>query len=100
MASISQQRALNSHRRRMAERGVCRYEVRGLERDKDLVRRFAMRLAADDEPAARLRDAVAREVLPPTLSGKEIWAALRRSPLVGIELNIDREFATGRDIDL
>lgn len=100
MASISQKRALSNHRRRMAERGIGRYEVRGLDRDKELVRRFAMRLAQDDALAARLRDDVTRKMLPAILSGKEIWAALRRSPLVGIELNIDREFTTGRDIDL
>jgi hypothetical protein len=38
MAQASQKRAVANHRRRLAERGISRYEVRGLEKDKELVR--------------------------------------------------------------
>ena len=96
----SQKRALASHRRRLRERGVARYEVRGLEKDKDLVRQFAKRLTAEDSGAARLREEVARSVFKAPMTGKEIWEALRRSPLVGLELDLEREFTTGRDVDL
>lgn len=98
--SASQNRAVANHRRRLAERGLARYEVRGLERDKELVRKFANRLAANDAEAARLRQEVAGSVLKKPLSGKEIWEALRRSPLVGSGLNLEREVTTGRAVDL
>ena len=41
MAQASQKRAVANHRRRLAERGISRYEVRGLEKDKELVRKLA-----------------------------------------------------------
>ena len=96
----AQKRAVANHRRRMAERGLARYEVRGLEQDKELVRKFAGRLAANDREAMRLRQEVAGSVLDRPLTGKEIWEALRRSPLVGVELNLEREVTSGRDVDL
>ena len=98
--NIPQKRALENHRRRLGERGLARYEVRGLAQDKDLVREFAKRLAAKDADAARLREEVARQVLHRPLSGKEIWEALRRSPLVGSGINLEREVTPGRDVDL
>jgi hypothetical protein len=77
-----------------------RYKVRGLTKDKELVRKFAKRLAADDADAARLRTEMSRQVSdrPPTRGG--IWAALRRSPLVGADLNLEREVVPPRDVDL
>ena len=102
--NTSQKRAIDNHRRRLAERGMSRYEVRGLVEDKELVRKFAKRLAAHDEGAARLRWQVEQEIAeeaPVQLrTGKDIWDALRRSPLVGLDLDIEREFTTGRDIEL
>ncbi|HEU0155413.1 MAG TPA: hypothetical protein VFQ82_05030 [Stellaceae bacterium] len=87
MASISQKRAVANHRLRLAERGIARYEVRGLQKDKTLVRRLAQRLTADDAAAERLRMELSREVWQeasrPTGG---VWAALRRSPLVGADL--------------
>lgn len=103
MANASQRRAVAAHRRRLAERGLGRFEVRGLDADKDLIRKLAHRLAAGDEAAAVLRTEVARHVegtvgeLPRT---GRILAALRRSPLVGAGLDLAREAVTGRDVGL
>ena len=74
--------------------------MRGLEKDKQLVRKLAKRLFADDAEAGRLRAEVLRQVSdkPPRRGG--IWAALRRSPLVGAELNLEREVVPPREIDL
>jgi hypothetical protein len=96
----SQRRAVDAHRTRLRERGLARYEVRGLSSDKELVRAFARRLATDDDGAARLRSDIARgmEDRPPT--GREIWLALRHSPLAGAELDIEREITDGREIVL
>jgi len=100
MAQASQQRAVANHRRRLAERGISRYEVRGLAKDKELVRKLAKCLAADDEKAARLRTEMFKQVAdePPRRGG--IWAALRRSPAVGADLDLTRELVPERDIDL
>jgi hypothetical protein len=74
--------------------------VRGLEADKPLLRRLAKRLAANDADAVRLRAAVAREMGEEAPSGRTIWAALRSSPLVGLDWYVPREFTSVRDVDL
>ena len=97
MPSNSQQRAVEAHRRRLAERGLGRFEVRGLETDKKLIRGIARRLAADDAEAGVLRADLARRVAggePPHVGG--VLAALRRSPLVGADLGLAREYTPGR----
>ena len=101
MASNSQRRAIEAHRRRLAERGLGRFEVRGLEADKALIRGLARRLAANDQAAGALRSELARRIAgsePPRAGG--ILAALRRSPLVGAELDLTREETPGRDAGL
>jgi len=99
--NASQDRALKTHRRRLKERGLARYEVRGLAQDKELIRNFAKRLAANDPDAARLRADLQRKIgNQAPLTGKDIWDALRRSPLVGAELNLEREIVPLRDLDL
>jgi hypothetical protein len=92
--NMSQKRALENHWRRLTERGLARYEVHGLEQDKELVRKFANKLVANDLNAVRLRQEVAGRVLMKPLSGKEIWEALRRSPAVGADLDLTREVAS------
>ena len=102
--NASQKRAVANHRRRLGERGLARYEVRGLEQDRQLVRQLAKRLAKNDAEAEHLRREITQKVAdeaPLELrTGKDIWDALRRSPLVGLDLDIEREFTTGRDIEL
>lgn len=100
MAKASQKRAVANHRHRLAQRGISRYEVRGLDKDKQLVRLLAKRLSADDAEAAQLRAEITKQVSdqPPRRGG--IWAALRRSPLVGANLNLEREVVPPREFDL
>jgi hypothetical protein len=100
MTSSSQKRALASYRRRLGERGMARFEVLGLDADRDLIRALARRLAKNDAEAERLRREYTRAIAgePPRRGG--ILAALRRSPLVGIELNVKREETAGRTVDL
>lgn len=99
MTQASQRRAVANNRRRLADRGMARYEVRGLETDKKLVRMLAKRLARDDAEAARLRAEVEKQVAEPSCRGG-VWAALRRSPWVGASLNLERETVPPRDVDL
>jgi hypothetical protein len=101
MASrTSQSRAVKNYRQRLSEKGMQRYEVLGLEKDRQLVRSVAKRLAKDDADADRLREELNRTVSPQWSERGAIWAALRRSPLVGVELNLTREKSSGRDIKL
>ena len=100
MGKASQRSAVARHRLRLRERGVSRYEVRGLDSDKDLVRSLARRLAKDDAAAAALRVDVADKIAAGTGKRGGILAALRRSPLVGAGLRVRREHSTGRDVDL
>ena len=60
MTQASQRRAVANNRRRLKDRGMARFEVRGLEADKELVRKLGKRLAADDADAQRLRAEMAQ----------------------------------------
>ena len=97
MPSNSQRRAIEAHRRRLAERGLDRFEVRGLEADKQLIRDIARRLAANDEAARALRADLTQQLTdgePLQVGG--ILAALRRSPLVGSNLELAHKETPGR----
>jgi hypothetical protein len=91
---------LRNYRTRLNARGIARFEVLGLEGDRELIRSLAKRLAENDRDAMRIRAAVTRTIAgdPPQKGG--ILAALRRSPLVGIDLDITRARTPGREVDL
>jgi hypothetical protein len=100
MASSSQARAVQNYRKRLSQRGLTRFEVLGLESDRELVRALARRLAENDQAAAEIRAAVQSKVTPDTLEKGGIWRWLRNSPLVGADLNLERPFVEPREIDL
>ncbi|MBI3182616.1 MAG: hypothetical protein HYZ28_10815 [Myxococcales bacterium] len=94
----SQRDAVTRHRLRLREQGLSRYEVRGLDRDKELVRQLAQRLAVGDDAAAQLRVTVAEQVATAPKRRGRILAALRRSPMVGAGLSFKREVSLGRNL--
>ena len=100
MGDSAQKRALRNYRTRLVNRGMARFEVLGLDADRDLIRSLAKRLSEDGPDAARIRAAVRRTITgePPKKGG--ILAALRRSPLVGAELNLARSHESGRKVNL
>jgi hypothetical protein len=100
MGNTAQKRALRNYRNRLVNRGMARFEVLGLDADRDLIRSLAKRLAEDDPDAARIRAAISRTIAgePPKRGG--ILAALRRSPLVGANLDLTRSRESGRKVDL
>lgn len=55
MGNTAQRRALDSYRRRLGERGMARFEVLGLDSDRELIRSLARRLAEDGPDAAAAR---------------------------------------------
>lgn len=96
----SQKRAIENYRSRLSARGFTRFEVLARDGDRDLIRSVAKCLAEDGPDADQLR-AVLRETIVNELPKKGgIVAALRRSPLVGAELDLDRVRETGRDVDI
>jgi hypothetical protein len=96
----SQKRALQNFRSGLSERGLVRFEVLGLTANRELIRSLARRLAEDGPDASRLRVAVSQMIAggPPKKGG--ILAALRRSPLVGADLDLTRVREEGREVDL
>jgi hypothetical protein len=100
MTDTSQKKALKNYRNRLARRGMARFEVLGLGSDRVLVRSLAKRLAESGPDAARIRATVRGVVSsePPKKGG--ILRALRRSPLVGADLDLTRPVTRGRKVDL
>ncbi|MFI4986882.1 MAG: hypothetical protein ACHQF3_05550 [Alphaproteobacteria bacterium] len=79
---------------------MARFEVLGLDADRELIRSLARRLAENGSEAVRIRATVSRTIAgePPKKGG--ILAALRRSPLVGADLDVTRSVTRGRKLDL
>ena len=96
----SQNRAIQNYRTRLNERGLARFEVLGRDADSDLIRSLARRLAEGGPEASRLRAAVSQSIAgePPRKGG--ILAALRRSPLVGADLDVTRPREGGRNVEI
>jgi hypothetical protein len=96
----SQKRAIKNYRSRLSERGLARFEVLGLTTDRDLIRSLARRLAEDGPEVSQLRIAVSQTIAgePPKKGG--ILAALRRSPLVGADLDVTRSREEGREVEI
>jgi hypothetical protein len=96
----SQRRAIENYRSRLGERGLARFEVLGRDADRDLIRSLARKLAEDTPEASELRAAVSTGLAgePPRKGG--ILAALRRSPLVGADLDLKRPREQGRKVKI
>lgn len=98
MVDSAQKRALRNYRTRLVKRGMARFEVLGLDADRDLIRSLAKRLAEDDPDAVQIRATLRRTIggEPPRKGG--ILAALRCSPLVGADLDLTRSRESGRKV--
>ena len=79
---------------------MARFEVLGRDTDRDLIRTIARTLAEDSAEAMELRASVTRSMAgePPRKGG--ILAALRRSPLVGADIDVTRARESGREVDI
>ncbi len=100
MGATSQKRALKSYRDRLHKRGMARFEVLGLDADRELIRSLAKRLAQNDADATKICATVSHTIAdePPEKGG--ILKALRNSPLVGANLDLSRAIIHGRKVDL
>lgn len=100
MASSPQIRAIRNYRKRLTQRGLARFEVLGLAADRELIRTLARRLAEDNSEASEVRAVLHRTVAANPAAKGNILAALRRSPLVGADLNLVRKQVNRRKIGL
>ena len=100
MTNMSQQRALKNYRNRLHRRGMARFEVLGLDADRALIRSLAKRLAENGPEATRIRAMVRQTILGERSKTGGILAALRRSPLVGFDLDLRRSVTQGRKVDV
>lgn len=100
MSDTSQMRALKNYRHRLKQRGLARFEVLGLAADRELIRSMARNLADNGPEAAELRASMHRRIADESAKRGGIVAALRRSPLVGAGLILDRPRIDGRKVDL
>jgi hypothetical protein len=100
MSDTSQRRALDNYRKRLKQRGMARFEVLGLAADRDLIRSLARRLAGDDADSVRIRATVRRTIAGAPSRKGGILNALRRSPLVGTDLNLKRPTIAARKVKL
>jgi hypothetical protein len=79
---------------------MARFEVLGLDSDRELIRSLATLLARDDSEAARVRASVKETIAPNPDRQGGILASLRSSPLVGADLDLKRSRGSGRKVDL
>jgi hypothetical protein len=90
---------VKGYRKNLQQRGLARFEVLGLATDRKLIRALAKRLAEEGSESDRLRTTIrtATDEAPPRGG---IYAALRRSPMVGAGIKLRREITPGRKVDL
>lgn len=79
---------------------MARFEVLGLDSDRDLVRAIARRLADGSPEAVELRTIVSKCVATEAPKKGSILKALRRSPLVGADLDLSRSREVGRAVEM
>jgi hypothetical protein len=98
LATSSQSRAVRNYRKRLGKRGMMRFEVLGLRKDRELVRGVARRLAEKTPEAEDIRASMHRLTSEETNGKRSLLEVLRSWPLA--ELNLKRPFVRGRKIDL
>jgi hypothetical protein len=99
MSGPSQKTALKNYRKRLSQRGMARFEVLARRTDRELIRSLARALTEGDAKAKDIREALQRIAGKPSSKGG-ILAALRRSPMVGAELELHRPVVAGREVEL
>jgi hypothetical protein len=98
MTSAAQARALENYRKRLSKRGLARFEVLGLDSDRELVRALARRLAENDPDSEEIRVSLQRSTSSGPGRKGGVLAALRSWPLA--DLKLTRPTSEGRKIEL
>lgn len=100
MSNAAQRKAIQNYRARLTQRGFTRFEVMALDADRELIRTLARRLAEEGPEAEQVRSAVKTAVAGAPSKPGNILTALRRSPLVGADVDFSRPREEGRKVDL
>ena len=100
MTTAAQKNATRNYRARLAQRGIKRFEVMAPETDRSLIRALGRQPAADGPKAEQARATVKALIVDDPRMRGGILAALRRSPLVGADMDLPRPRIEGRRIDL
>ena len=100
MSTTPQKRALKNYRKRLSQQGMARFEVLGRDADRELIRSLARRLAGDGPDSKRIRATVRLTISEERPKKGGILNALRRSPLVGADLDLNRPVTPSRRVDL
>lgn len=98
--SSSRKRAIENYRSRLRKRGLARFEVLGLDTDRNLIRSLARRLAEEGPEAKRLRANLSQTISGEPPKRGSILAALLRSPLAGADLDLTRPREEGRKVNI
>ena len=99
MTNAAQLRATKNYRARLAERGIKRFEVMALGSDRELLRTLARRLSEGGPDVDKTRAAVKALVADEPAKQGGVLAALRRSPMVGVDIDLSRPRVEGRRIE-
>ena len=98
--SRAQKTAITNYRTRLTGRGIVRFELQAFEADRDLLRTLARKLVEAGPDGGEVRQTLQQAVGGESGGPGGILAALRRSPLVGAELDLTRPREAGRKVDL
>ncbi len=98
MGTPSQTKAVKNYRKRLRKRGLARFEVLGLDRDREMIRVLARKLAESTPEAEKMRASVRQGISEKPAGKVSILEVLRSWPLT--DLNLTRPFEEGRKIDL
>ncbi|MEY2853246.1 MAG: hypothetical protein RL030_378 [Pseudomonadota bacterium] len=94
---LSAAQRVDRHRAKQATGGKSRIEVTVPDSDAWLVRSLAEQLRSGGTAAQAVRTAVAPLIsLPQARTGAELLAFFRNSPLVGVDLHVERDRSPGR----
>lgn len=99
MSNAAQKIANQNYRKRLSSKGVSRWEVQGLENDKDISRALLKALAKNDNAANEFRQKIQDFVGVKERTGSDLVAALRKAALGGVDLDIIRENDGFRKVD-
>lgn len=92
---------VSRHRRKLRRAGARRVELVATEEDAHLIREVAATLRSEGLEGRRLRAALHDLVRrPQARTGADLVAFFRASPLVGEDIEIERDRSPGRSADL
>ncbi len=100
MSSLAQRKALQTYREKLVKRGLIRFELMAPESDRSLLREVAASLTQGGAEADKIRTELKNLCSDHAPSKGGVISALRKSPLVGAKLKIERLKEVGRKVNL